>query len=118
MQKQPIIYQLPGIPPIKMVHVPGGTFSMGYASSIHNPDHEVRLDDFHLCEFPVTQDLYEVVTRKNSSDFKGNRRPVECLNWYDAVEFCNLLSENLGMEKVYAIDKKTKIKTIKTKLMK
>ena len=30
-------------------------------------------------------------------------RPVECVTWYDAVEFCNKLSEKERLQKVYTI---------------
>jgi len=110
VQKQPLIYQLPGIPIIKMIHIEGGTFIMGDESDINNPAYEVRLDDFYLCEFPVTQDLYQALTQKNPSEFNGSRHPVEMVSWYDAVEFCNLLCKELGLEKVYSIDKETKDK--------
>jgi len=111
MQKQPLIYQLPGIPPIKMIPISGGTFIMGKGNDDDNPAHEVRMDGFYLCEFPVTQDLYNANAQNNPSGFKGNRRPVENVSWYDAIEFCNLLSKKLGLEKVYSIDKETKDKT-------
>jgi len=111
MQKQPLIFQLSGLPPIKMIHIKGGTFIMGDGSNYNNPAHEVQLDDYYLCEFLVTQDLYQALTLNNPSDFKGNRRPVENVSWYDAVEFCNLLSERLGLQKVYTINKETKDKT-------
>jgi len=110
MQKQPLIYELPGISPIRMVYVPGGAYIMGDGSEDDNPAHEVQLDDFYLCEFPVTQDLYQALTQNNPSEFKGVRHPVERESWYDAVEFCNLLSKELGLEKVYTIDKETQDK--------
>jgi len=45
------------------------------------PDHPVRLDDFYLGEFAVTQDLWEAIMGNNPSDFKGARRPVENVSW-------------------------------------
>jgi len=110
MQKQSLTYQLPGIPPIKMLPILGGTFTMGDGSDDDYPAHKVRLDDFYLCEFPVTQDLYEALMQNNPSEFKGSRHPVERVRWYDAVEFCNLLSDGLGLENYYTIDKETKDK--------
>jgi len=110
MEKQPLIYQLPGIPIIKMIPIGGGIFIMRDGSDNNNPAHEVRLDDFYLCEFPVTQDLYQALTQNNPSEFKGSRHLVENVSWYDAVEFCNLLCKELGLEKVYSIDKESKDK--------
>jgi formylglycine-generating enzyme required for sulfatase activity len=74
---------LPGIPPYRLMHVPGGEFLMGAdeadkeAQNDEKPAHRVRLDDFYIGRFPVTQDLWEAVMGENPSRFKGPRRPVE-----------------------------------------
>ncbi len=52
----------------------------------------------------VTQELYEKIMGENPSFRKGKNRPVEGLNWYDAIYFCNKLSEKLGYEPVYSVD--------------
>ena len=69
-----------------MVFVQGGTFTQG--------DREVTLSDFELGKYPVTQALWEAVMGEgsNPSWFKGPRRPVEGVSWYDAVAFCNRLN--------------------------
>ncbi len=64
----------------------------------------VDIDSFELSKFPITQDLYKVVTDDNPSTFKGARLPVETVSWIDAVNFCNELSNSLGKEKCYTID--------------
>ena len=55
-------------------------------------------------KYPVTQELYERVMGINPSGFKGATRPVESVSWYNAVEFCNKLSELEGKEKAYTIN--------------
>ncbi|MBX2843298.1 MAG: formylglycine-generating enzyme family protein [Flammeovirgaceae bacterium] len=85
-----------------MVFVEGGDFMMGSEKSIH----KVELSSFEINKYPVTQELYEWVMEKNPSYFKGKERPVEQVDWYDAIEFCNALSELMGIEKsYYSIDK-------------
>ncbi|MEZ4773256.1 MAG: SUMF1/EgtB/PvdO family nonheme iron enzyme [Bacteroidia bacterium] len=66
------------------------------------------LRDYFIGQYPVTQALWEAVGVENRSSFIGPDRPVESVHWYDAVEFCNRLSEMCGLEPVYQIDKTVK----------
>ena len=91
-----------------MVLVLGGTFSMGSPAgevgrSTDEVQHEVSVSSFYIGVNEVTQAQYEVVMGTNSSNFKGGDLPVESVNWYNAVAFCNKLSEREGLPKVYAI---------------
>ena len=110
---------------IEMVQIPSGTFTMGSP-----PDEPGRIDDeiqhtvtlstgFWMGKYEVTQAQYEAVMGANPSNFttaKGRppatgetdaRRPVERVSWYDAVEFCNKLSQMEGLTPYYTIDKTT-----------
>ena len=58
----------------------------------------------------VTQELYESVMGENPSVCFGRDRPVEFVSWYDAVYFCNSLSEMKGKRPVYAVDGETDVK--------
>jgi formylglycine-generating enzyme required for sulfatase activity len=64
----------------------------------------VDIDSFELSKFPITQEIYKVITDDNPSTFIDNRLPVETVSWIDAVNFCNTLSESLGKDKYYAVD--------------
>ena len=45
------------------------------------------------------------MTKKNPSIFKGDKRPVESVNWIEAAAFCNLLSIQLGWKPYYCFKK-------------
>ena len=51
----------------------------------------------------VSQWLYKYVMNNNPSSFKGANLPVENVSWYDAVIFCNRLSEIMGIPPTYDI---------------
>jgi uncharacterized repeat protein (TIGR02543 family) len=92
----------------EMVYVPSGSFQMGNPDSsvgISNerPVHTVTLSGFYIGKYEVTQALYQSVTGNNPSYFSGSNLPVENVSWYDAVEFCNKLSEREGRQAVYTI---------------
>jgi len=95
-----------------MTLIPAGEFVMGSpdkdteAVRDEKPPHRVRITKpFFLGIFPVTQQEYQRVMGENPSRFKGeDRRPVECVTWFDAVRFCNRLSEMEGVEPYYQID--------------
>ncbi|MCB9283828.1 MAG: formylglycine-generating enzyme family protein [Lewinellaceae bacterium] len=103
-------------PALDMVLVPGGTFTMGDVMGdkeydFELPLHEVTLDSFRMGRFAVTFDEYDafcVATgREKPSDqsWGRGRRPVINVSWYDAVEYCNWLSEIWQLDPAYSIDK-------------
>jgi formylglycine-generating enzyme required for sulfatase activity len=47
---------------------------------------------------------YWVVMGINSSYFNGDNLPVECVSWYDAIEYCNVLSRLEGLIPAYTIN--------------
>ena len=92
---------------LRMIRVPGGKFVMGSPNSesarlsSEGPQHELSVKTFYICKYPITQAQWHFVTtlsevsrvlQANTSSFKGTRRPVEQVSWYDAVEFCARLS--------------------------
>lgn len=66
----------------------------------------VKIPDrnFEMLQTEVTQDLYESVMGENPSNNNGKNNPVENVSWYDAIYFCNKLSELKGYEPVYFVD--------------
>ena len=87
---------------IREVFVKGGRFRMGSTAGGDNePIHSVTLSDYYIGKYEVTQAEYKIIMEKTPSYFIGDNHPVEGVSWYDAVEFCNKLSEKKGLQKVY-----------------
>ncbi|BAY27396.1 hypothetical protein NIES2100_72200 [Calothrix sp. NIES-2100] len=95
---------------LEMVEIPGGTFWMGASnkeqdsSDSERPIHEVTVPTFFMGKYTITQEQWEKVAgflpkinrylEPKPSRFKGHDRlPVESISWYDAVEFCDRLSQ-------------------------
>jgi formylglycine-generating enzyme len=83
-------------------------YNGGFFSELLYPMKLIPNADFYMGIYEVTQELYENVTGKNPSAFKGEgyeSNPVEKVSWCDAVLFCNTLSTQEGLEPVYEIPK-------------
>ncbi|MDR2597119.1 MAG: formylglycine-generating enzyme family protein [Treponema sp.] len=96
--------------PQNFVRIEGGTFTMGSPSSEPERDsnelqHTVTVSGFYMGKYEVTQADYEAVMGTNPSNFKGSNLPVENVSWYDAVEYCNKLSQKEELTPAYTIDK-------------
>ncbi len=94
--------------PLQMVFVNGGTFTMGdtWGDGLvdENPTHLVTLNSFYISRYEVAQVLWQEIMVATPSYFSGANHPVEQVNWYDAVNFCNLLSQQAGLNPCYYID--------------
>jgi formylglycine-generating enzyme required for sulfatase activity len=60
--------------------------------------------NYEMLETEVTQKFYESIMAENPSNFKGENNPVEMVSWYDAIYFCNKLSEKLFLTPVYSVN--------------
>jgi sulfatase modifying factor 1 len=63
----------------------------------------VELEAYALAAFPVTQALYAEVTGNWPGTARGDRLPVEEVTWWDAVQFCNLLSRAERLTPAYDV---------------
>ncbi|MCC3531456.1 MAG: SUMF1/EgtB/PvdO family nonheme iron enzyme [Microcoleus sp. PH2017_22_RUC_O_B] len=96
---------------LEIVLIPGGTFLMGSSETesggMNNekPQHSVTIQPFLIGKYPITQAQWKAVAafpkvnrdiELEPSHFKGADRPVEQVSWYDAVEFCDRLSQKTG----------------------
>ena len=86
----------------QMVEIPSG--KIGLRDDRKDSQWEVEIAGFRMACQPVTQDLYFAVTGQNPSIFKADKAPVESVSWYDAVDFCNLLSEQMGFAPCYVVN--------------
>jgi formylglycine-generating enzyme required for sulfatase activity len=64
--------------------------------------HQVTISrPFYLSKHEVTQKEWVEVMGSNPSNFKGDDLPVECVSWYDVVEYCNKRSVKEGLTPAY-----------------
>lgn len=85
--------------------VDGGT----YRFEITDPSGpDIQIYDFYISITEITQKQFQAVMGYNKSHQQGDRLPVNNVNWYTAVFFCNKLSEIEGLDTYYNIsyDKK------------
>ena len=100
-----------GIEPLTMVAIPGGTFLMGSPGEKDDyerekPQHPVSVSAFYLSQTPITRAQWRFVANlpregkdldPDPARFKeSDNNPVECVSWYDAIEFCARLSRHTG----------------------
>ncbi|MHB9027310.1 MAG: protein kinase domain-containing protein, partial [Candidatus Latescibacterota bacterium] len=89
---------------MKLVDIRGGSFLMGSekGGGDEKPVHTASLAAFQMSETEVTQSQYQAVMGNNPSFFKSSENnPVERVSWFDAIAFCNKLSERAKMEPCY-----------------
>jgi formylglycine-generating enzyme required for sulfatase activity len=106
---------------IKTVWVDGGSFQMGSNTGNDNetPVHAVTLSGFSIGLHEVTQKQWEAVMGRTIMEQqglagstaidngRGNDYPVYCVNWFEAVVFCNKLSMMEGLSPAYRINDST-----------
>jgi formylglycine-generating enzyme required for sulfatase activity len=83
---------------LEMIKIPAGSFTMG-SDKFDNekPQYQVKLQEFYLGKYPVTQEQYQAIMGNNPSYFKDNaKNPVEQVSWGDAQEFCQKLNQKTG----------------------
>ena len=106
---------------METVWIKPGSFMMGSPTTEANrqsneTQHPVTLTKgYYMTKYQVTQGVYTSLMGKNPSYFNSNPcldewqeiRPVEQVNWYDAIVFSNKLSSAEGLEPVYSISGST-----------
>lgn len=101
--------------PTNMVLIPSGAFQMGDTldgMSDALPLHTVYISAFYMDQYDVTLALWQQVfnwaTNHGYSIGYGYGRapdqPVQMINWYDALKWCNARSEMAGLTPCYYTD--------------
>ena len=93
-----------------LVLIPAGPFSLGNTGSYEGEYDEkppatiIISKPFYISKYEITQQQYKAVMGNNPSEFKGDNLPVEQVSWYDALNFCNALSQSEGLTPCYTIN--------------
>ncbi len=110
--------RLPGGAMLDMIAISAGDFFMGTATEDiervlrletwfkrcdvskwlrpEMPQHRVSVPAFSISKTPITQEQWQAVMQTNPSQFSGLLRPVENVSWWDALEFCDRLTQLTG----------------------
>jgi formylglycine-generating enzyme required for sulfatase activity len=108
-------------PPSGMVLIPAGSFTMGdtMGDAAANgwawelPAHTVYVSAFYMDQDLVTSNLWLTVKAWNSANGygydnpgsgKASNHPVQTVNWYDVVKWCNARSQMEGLTSCYYTD--------------
>jgi formylglycine-generating enzyme required for sulfatase activity len=111
---------------LDMVSIPDGTFTMGSpknekdSPNNERPQHNVKVPPFFMGKYPITQGQWKMIATRTDLKVKIDLeedpsyfkkpyqdqdreidrwlRPVERVNWYEAVEFCQRLSKLTGRD--------------------
>ncbi|WP_273444382.1 SUMF1/EgtB/PvdO family nonheme iron enzyme [Treponema berlinense] len=97
-----------------------GTETWTPESKVFVRGHKLEIASFYMSDHPVTRGEYKTLMGKDPSsasayDKDGNKltgdavknNPVNYINWYDALVYCNTRSINEGLTPCYAIGGKT-----------
>jgi len=93
---------------LELLRIPAGSFWMGShvkrdraAQMNEMPRHRVRLPDYYIARYPVTNHQYAFFAQATQRDFKmpagKEDHPVVNVSWNDAVAFCAWLSQTTGL---------------------
>ncbi|NJL11217.1 MAG: formylglycine-generating enzyme family protein [Calothrix sp. SM1_7_51] len=101
---------------LEMVAIPGGNLVIGSPENeegrydSETPQDKVRVQPFFMGKYLITQAQWKAIAtlpkvnidlKSDPSHFKGDKLPVESINWDEAREFCARLS--LKLEKSYRL---------------
>ncbi len=96
----------------ELIYVEGGSFVMGDTwgdgDSDEKPTHKVELTyDFYIGKYPVTFEEYDRYCSETGAtkpyvwNWGRGRRPVIRVSWFDAIGYCDWLSDVEGLARAY-----------------
>ena len=88
----------------EMIYVKGGSFTHTQSNFYGET---TKVPGFYISKYEVTQKEWTAIMGDNPSFFKGENLPVDNVNWYDCIEYCNQRSLRENLEPYYVIDKAT-----------
>ncbi|PWQ96057.1 SUMF1/EgtB/PvdO family nonheme iron enzyme [Leucothrix pacifica] len=101
-----------GLPDIHWLEVPAGEFIYGEDDA----QQTLHLDTFYVSQYPVTNAQFKVFVESGAYDdpqwweglekedeppeheWTESNRPVELVNWFDAIAYCRWLSAQTGLD--------------------
>ncbi|PWQ96053.1 SUMF1/EgtB/PvdO family nonheme iron enzyme [Leucothrix pacifica] len=101
-----------GLPDIHWLEVPEGEFIYGEGDA----QQTLHLDTFYVSQYPVTNAQFKVFVESGAYDdpqwweglekedeppehaWTESNRPVDSVNWYDAIAYCRWLSAQTGLD--------------------
>jgi formylglycine-generating enzyme required for sulfatase activity len=104
------VVSVTGVPVFNLRLVPA-TPAGGFQRDSTATNKAAITNGYWMAETEVTQELFQAVMGANPSSFTGSpasvetqaKRPVEYVNWYAAIAFCNKLSLKDGKTPVYSV---------------
>lgn len=95
---------VPETPILSLKNVPSGMFQRD-----DNPANTTTISAFRMSQYEITQDQFTTVTGLTNPSYFPTvvNGPVEQVNWYHALVFCNKLSIREGLTPAYSIDGST-----------
>ncbi len=119
----PMVYRVlalvSNVAPADMVLIPTGSFIMGNATNVFPasegyseelPQHTLSISAIYICTNEVTKAQWDEVYAwavthgyqfDNPGSGKGADHPVQTVNWFDAVKWCNARSQKEGLAPCY-----------------
>jgi formylglycine-generating enzyme required for sulfatase activity len=88
-----------------MILISGGIFLMGseQGDNKEKPVHKVTVCSFYMNKYPITYREYKLYQQGHAGMWTGADYPVDTVSWYNAINYCNWLSDKEGFPRCYIV---------------